>query len=58
MNAYLVLYGAKQTKVYAKTLLEAKEKGVEHYRVPEKKQHLVSAHLVEKDGQAVTQVLA
>lgn len=58
MNAYLIFFNGKQTKIYAKTLLEAKEKGIEHYRVPQKKHHMVSTILVEKDGQEVTQVIA
>lgn len=58
MNAYIVFFQGRQTKVYAATLLDAKEKGVAFFRVSEKNRHRVSAHLVEKDGQAVTQVLA
>lgn len=58
MNAYIVFYGTRQATLYAATALEAKQKGVEFFRVPAKKSHLVSAHLVVKDGQPVTQVIS
>lgn len=58
MNAYLVFYGSRQTKVYAASSYDAQQKGVAHFRVPASKQHLVSAHLVEKQGAEVKQVLS
>lgn len=57
MNAYVVFYGSRQTKLYAATSLDACQKGIEFFRVPKSKQHLVSAHLVGKDGEEVQQVL-
>lgn len=51
MNGYICFYRGKTIEVFAKTLLEAKNKGVEHFRT--KKPHLVTAVLAEKDGKHV-----
>ena len=49
MNAYIVFYQGRQTKIYASTSHDARMKGVSFFRVPAKKEDLVSAHLVEKE---------
>ncbi len=59
MNAYIVFYGTKNTKIYANTSYAAHQKGVDFFRVPDKKHHLLSVHPAEtKEGQAVTQAAA
>jgi len=53
VNGYVIFYGSKRTEVYASSLLQAKEKGIEHFKVPPSKRHLVVAVLAEKLGKPV-----
>jgi len=56
--AYKVFYGNRNTTMYASSQLEAKEKGIAFYNVPISRRHMVTPVLVEKQGQAVQQVLS
>lgn len=51
MHAYAVFFGTRQTKIYATSLLEAKEKGIAFFRAHKSREHLVTAYLVELNGQ-------
>ena len=54
MNGYIAFYNGKQHELYADTLLEAKDKAIQHFKPPKSKKHMVSVMLAEKDGQQVT----
>lgn len=54
---YIALYGDKRHDLHAGSLYEAKRKAIEHFRPPKSRQHLVTVHLAEIDGEAVTQVI-
>lgn len=57
MYGYIALYGDKRWELYADSLYAAKQKADEHFKPPKSKRHLVTVHLVEKDGETVTQVI-
>lgn len=54
MNGYLVFYADKKLEVHAETIYAAYQKGVDHFKPPKSKRHLVHAVLCEKDGIQVT----
>lgn len=53
MNGYKAFFNGKEHDVYAETLLQAKEKAIEHFKPAKSKRHMVSVVLCEKDGQPV-----
>jgi hypothetical protein len=52
---YIALYGSQRFEVYAGSQYAALQQALEHFHPPKSKRHLVSVHLAEVDGQAVTQ---
>lgn len=50
---YAAFYNGKTYGLYANSLLDAKNKAVEHFKVPKSKQHMVSVILAEKDDKPV-----
>ncbi len=54
MNGYIAFFNGKQHELYADSLLDAKEKAIEHFKPAKSKRHLVSVVLAEKNGQPVT----
>lgn len=52
MDGYICFYRGKAVEVFAKTQLEARDKGVIHFRT--KKPWMVTAVLAEKDGKQIT----
>lgn len=54
---YIALYQGQRWELYADSLLDAKNKAVEHFKPPKSKKYLVSVHLAEVDGETVTQVI-
>lgn len=56
LHGYTVIYGPRSTKLYAKTSLDAREKGIEYFKVPANKQHQVMATLAEIRSAPVKQV--
>ena len=48
-HGYKGFYNGKEADIYAGTLLEAKTKAVQHFKVPKSKVHMVSVVLCEKD---------
>jgi hypothetical protein len=51
---YIALYREQRWELYADSLLNAKNKAVEHFKPPKSKRHLVSVTLAEVDGETVT----
>lgn len=58
LNGYVCFYNGNRHEVHAKTLLDAKEKAVAHFKAPKSKQHMVSVVLAEVDGKPVTTYLS
>lgn len=56
LNGYVCIYNGRQIEVYAPSLYEAKQEAVRQFRPPKSKQHRVSAHLAEKNGEPVVHV--
>ena len=54
---YIALYQGRRTELYATSLYAAKMAALEFFKPPKSKRHLVSVHLVEIDGETVTQVI-
>lgn len=53
MNGYKAFYNQRTADIYADTLLQAKDKAVEHFKAPKSKRHMVTVILAEKDGKPV-----
>jgi hypothetical protein len=53
---YLAFYNGKQKEIEAPTLYAAKVEAVKQFKAPKSREHMVSVHLVEKDGKAVTHI--
>jgi hypothetical protein len=47
MNGYKVFYNGRSIDVYAETLLEAHQRGLDAFKPPKSKRHMVHAHLCE-----------
>jgi hypothetical protein len=54
---YIALYQGRRTELPAESLYAAKMQAIEFFKPPKSKQHLVSVHLAEKDGETVMQVI-
>lgn len=54
MNGYKAFFNGKTHDVSADTLLQAKEKAIEHFKPRKTQRHMVSVVLCEKDGEQVT----
>jgi hypothetical protein len=54
VNQYKVFFNSRNIEVYAYTLYGAKLMGIEHFKPRKSQQHMVHAHLIERDGQPVT----
>lgn len=50
---YVGFYNQKRVEVYASGMWEAKEKVIQHFKVPKSKQGLVAVMLAERDGAPV-----
>jgi hypothetical protein len=57
MHGYIALYQGRRHELYAENMLAAKNAAVAYFKAPKSKQHLVSVHLAEVDGETVTQVI-
>lgn len=53
-KVYFHLHAAKPIEVRAASLYAAKQAGIAHFKPSRSKQHMVSAYLVERDGEQVT----
>lgn len=53
MYGYVCFYKHQQWSCYADSLLDAKQKALEHFKVHRAKGYLVSVVLAEKDGAPV-----
>lgn len=53
MNGYKAFYNRQTTEIYAETLLQAKLKAIEFFKVPKSKIHMVSVLLCEQNGEQV-----
>lgn len=53
MNGYIIFFRNKRFEVQADSLYEAKQKGIEHFKVKHKDEHLVVPVLAEKLGKPV-----
>lgn len=54
---YIALYQEKRWELYAGSLYAAKLAAIEHFKPSKRKEHLVSVHLAEIDGDTVIQVI-
>jgi hypothetical protein len=54
---YIALYRAQRWELHADSAYQAQVAAVEHFKPPKRREHLVSVHLAEVDGQPVTQVI-
>jgi hypothetical protein len=52
---YLIFYGKQKIQLYAKSLLDAKELGIQKLKVPATKRHMVTVVLAEVMGKPVVQ---
>lgn len=50
---YLSFYNHEKYELEATSAYDAQLKAVEHFKPPKSKRHMVSVHLVEKDGEEV-----
>lgn len=50
---YIAFFQGKRYELYATNMFEAKDLAIAHFKPAKNKQHLVSVHLAEKDGQEV-----
>jgi hypothetical protein len=57
MYGYIALYQGRRHELHADSLYAAKQAAVAHFKAPKSKQHLVTVHLAEVDGETVTQVI-
>jgi hypothetical protein len=57
MYGYIALYQGRRHELHADSLYAAKLAAVAYFKAPKSKQHLVSVHLAEVDGETVTQVI-
>ena len=57
MYGYIALYQGRRHELRADSLYAAKLAAVEYFKPPKSKQHLVTVHLAEVDGETVTQVI-
>ena len=57
LYGYIAIFGINRTKLYATSMLSAKNKAVEMFKVPKNKQHLIIVALAEKAGETVEQVM-
>lgn len=55
---YIVIFGINRAKLYATSMLSAKNKAVEMFKVPKSKQSLIIVALAEKAGKTVEQAIA
>ena len=56
MNKYIGFFNRNETVIEADTLLEAKNKAIDHFKPTKSKRHMVHVHLAEKDGEPVVHV--
>jgi hypothetical protein len=54
---YIALYGGKRYELHAASSYAAWQAAVAHFKAPRRKEHLVTVHLAEKNGETVTQVI-
>ncbi|WP_046869035.1 hypothetical protein [Microvirga massiliensis] len=56
MHGYKAFYNGRQADIRAESLIAAKLKAIAQFKVKKSKEHMVSVHLCELDGEQVTHV--
>jgi hypothetical protein len=57
MYGYIALYQGRRHELHADSLYAAKLAAIEYFKPPKSKQHLVTVHLAEVNGETVTQMI-